>query len=179
MRMSVQSISQLLDKCIFLLNPICFPNSVQLVLEQPCFEKAAQLRWMLVLALTSQGTPILFGLPRIPKKEIHGDKGAAVCSRGSGNKFCLSQKGLPRWLNGKESACQCSRHRRCGFNPWVGKIPWRRKWQPIPVFLPGGSHEQRSLAGCNLKDCKESDTAEQLGTRKTRSLRRSDCPLVT
>ena len=31
---------------------------------------------------------------------------------------------------------QCRRHRRCGFNPWVGKIPWRRKWQPTPVFLP-------------------------------------------
>ena len=39
------------------------------------------------------------------------------------------------------------RRRRCGFDPWVGKIPWRRKWQPIPVFLPGKSHEQRSLAG--------------------------------
>ena len=34
-----------------------------------------------------------------------------------------------------------------GFNPWVGKIPWRRKWQPTPVFLPGNSHGQRSLAG--------------------------------
>ena len=41
-----------------------------------------------------------------------------------------------RWLSGKESACQCRRHR---FNPWVGKIPWRRKWQPTPVFLPGES----------------------------------------
>ena len=37
--------------------------------------------------------------------------------------------------------------RRCGFNPWVGRIPWSRKWQPIPVFLPGKSHEQRSLGG--------------------------------
>ena len=45
---------------------------------------------------------------------------------------------------GKESACQC---RRPGFDPWVGKIPWRRKWQPTPVFLPGESHGQRSLAG--------------------------------
>ena len=45
--------------------------------------------------------------------------------------------GLPRWLSGKESACQCRRYRRCGFDPWVGKSPWRRKWQPIPVFLPG------------------------------------------
>ena len=52
--------------------------------------------------------------------------------------------GLPRWLSGKESACQC---RRCGFNPWAGKIPWKRKWQPTPVFLPGKSYGQRSLAG--------------------------------
>ena len=52
--------------------------------------------------------------------------------------------GLPWWLNGKESACQC---RRFGFSPWVGKIPWRKEWQPTPVFLPGKSHGQRSLAG--------------------------------
>ena len=52
-----------------------------------------------------------------------------------------------RWLNGKESSCQCMRCRRCMFNFWVGKIPWRKKWQPTPVFLPGKSHEQRSLAG--------------------------------
>ena len=51
---------------------------------------------------------------------------------------------LPWWLSGKESACQL---RRCGFNPWVGKIPWRRKWQPTPVFLPGKSHGQGSLVG--------------------------------
>ena len=36
---------------------------------------------------------------------------------------------------------------RCRFNPWVGKIPWRRAWQPTPVFLPGESHGQRSLVG--------------------------------
>ena len=45
---------------------------------------------------------------------------------------------------GKESACQCRRHR---FDPWVRKIPWRRKWRPTPVFLPGKSHGQRSLVG--------------------------------
>ena len=44
---------------------------------------------------------------------------------------------------------QCSRHRRCGFGPWVRKIPWRRAWQPTPVFLPGEAHGQRSLAGCS------------------------------
>ena len=45
--------------------------------------------------------------------------------------------GLPWWLSGKESACQCRRHR---FNPWVRKIPWQRKWKPTPIFLPGKLH---------------------------------------
>ena len=52
--------------------------------------------------------------------------------------------GLPRWLSGKESVCQCRRRR---LDSWVRKIPWRRKWQPTPVFLLAKSHEQRSLAG--------------------------------
>ena len=51
---------------------------------------------------------------------------------------------LPWWLSGKESACQC---RRCRFDPWIGRIPWRRKRQPTPGFLPGKSHGQRSLSG--------------------------------
>jgi len=59
----------------------------------------------------------------------------------------ILQAGLPRWLSGKKSTCQCRRQRRCGFNPWVGKSPWRRKWQPAPVFLPGKFHGQRSLVG--------------------------------
>ena len=42
------------------------------------------------------------------------------------------------------------------FDPWVGKIPWRREWQPDLVFLPGESHGQRSLAGCSPGVCKES-----------------------
>ena len=44
----------------------------------------------------------------------------------------------------------CLECRRCRFDHWVGKIPWRRKWQPIPAFLPGESHGQRSLVGCSL-----------------------------
>ena len=55
--------------------------------------------------------------------------------------------GLPRWLSGKESTCQ---YRRFRFNPWVRKIPWRRKRQPTPVFLPGKPHGQRSLTGYSL-----------------------------
>jgi len=53
--------------------------------------------------------------------------------------------GLPRWLSDKELDCQCSRHKRHGFDPWVGKIPWRRKQQPTLVFLPGKFHRQKSL----------------------------------
>ena len=48
------------------------------------------------------------------------------------------------------------------FYPWVGKIPWRREWQPAPVFLPGESHGQRGLAGYSLWGCRESDTTERL-----------------
>ena len=51
---------------------------------------------------------------------------------------------LPQRLSSKESTCQC---RECGFDPWVRKSPQRRKWQPIPVFLLGKSHGQRSLVG--------------------------------
>ena len=47
-------------------------------------------------------------------------------------------------LKKKESTCQ---YRICGFDPWLGKIPWRRKRQPTPVFLPGEFHGQRSLVG--------------------------------
>ena len=52
--------------------------------------------------------------------------------------------GLPRWLSGKESTCNAG---DSGLIPKAGRFPWRRKWQPTPVFLLGGSHGQRSLVG--------------------------------
>ena len=64
------------------------------------------------------------------------------------------------WSVDEESTCQWRRHRRCRFDPWVEKIPWRRKWQPTPVFLPGKSQGQRSLAGYGSWDHKESDMTE-------------------
>ena len=67
--------------------------------------------------------------------------------------------GLSRWLRGEESTCQC---KGGGFNPWVRKIPWRRKWQFTPVLLPGKSHGQRSLVGCSPWGHKELDTTERL-----------------
>ena len=69
---------------------------------------------------------------------------------------------LPWWFSGKESTCQCRRCRRHGFNPWVRKIPWRRKWQPTPVFLPGKSHGQRNLVVYNPWGHKESDMSEHI-----------------
>ena len=59
-----------------------------------------------------------------------------------------------------ESVCQCKRHRRPWFNPWVRKIPWRRTWQPTLLFFPGKSHGQRSLVGYSPRGHKESDTSE-------------------
>ena len=73
--------------------------------------------------------------------------------------------GLPKWCSTKEFACQFRRCRRRGFSPWVRKIPWRRKWQPTPVFLPGESHEQRSLAGYSPWGGTESDTTESVHTQ--------------
>ena len=60
--------------------------------------------------------------------------------------------------SGKEPSCQCrvkikdnnKRDKRCGFNPWAGKIPWRKAWQTTPVFLLGESHGQGSLEGFQL-----------------------------
>ena len=54
--------------------------------------------------------------------------------------------------------------KRHGFDPWVGKIPWRRKWQPTPVFLPGEFHGQKSLVGHSPWGRKELDTTERLST---------------
>ena len=66
-------------------------------------------------------------------------------------------QGLPWCLSDKESSCQC---RRCGFDPWVRRIPWRRKWQHTSVFLPGKFHGQRSPVGYSPWSRKESDTIE-------------------
>ena len=72
----------------------------------------------------------------------------ALCKEGS-----ISM--LPWWLSGKEPTYQC---RRCWFDTWFRKIPWIRKWQPTPVFLPGKSHGQRSLVGYSPWGLKELDT---------------------
>ena len=66
--------------------------------------------------------------------------------------------GFPGGSDRKESSCNAGD----GFKPWIGKIPWKREWQPTPVFLPGEFGGQRSLTGYSLQGCKESDMTEQL-----------------
>ena len=70
------------------------------------------------------------------------------------------EKGFPGSASGKEPTCQCRRLKRCGFDPWVGKIPQRRAEQPTPVFLCGESQGQGSLAGYDPQGQKESDMTE-------------------
>ena len=74
--------------------------------------------------------------------------------------YVLCMFGFPCGASDKEPACQCRRCKRCTFDPWVEKIPWRRKWQPTPVFLPGKSHGQRSLVGSSPQGFTERDTTE-------------------
>ena len=62
-------------------------------------------------------------------------------------RYCHSLPGFLGGTGGKESTCLCRRCKRRWFDPWVGKIPWRRKWQPTPIFLPGKSHGQRNVVG--------------------------------
>ena len=67
---------------------------------------------------------------------------------------------FPGGASGKELTCQCRRHKRHRFDPWVGKIPWRRARQPTPVFSSGESHGERSLASYSPQHGKESDTTD-------------------
>ena len=83
--------------------------------------------------------------------------------------ICIpSLLGLPKGLSGKASTCQCRSHGE--FSPWIRKIPWRRKWQPAPVFLPGKFRGQRSWAGYNPRGHKESDKPAWLSTHMVPSL---------
>ena len=73
------------------------------------------------------------------------------------NWYCCC--GLPWWIRWQRICLQC---RRLGFDPWVGKILWRREWQPTPGFMPGEVHGQRSLEGYSPWGHKDSETTEQL-----------------
>ena len=73
----------------------------------------------------------------------------------------------------KAPTCQYRRHKRQGLNCWVGKMPRRRKWQPILVFLPGESHGERRLAGYSPRGSKESNMTEVISVQSVQSLSRA------
>ena len=77
-------------------------------------------------------------------------------------KVCMVHMGLSRCNSDKESACQCWRGRRQRFDPWIGKIPLSKKWQPTPVFLPEKFHGQRSLVGFSPWSHRELDMTEHI-----------------
>ena len=76
-------------------------------------------------------------------------------------------QGFPGCASGNEPACQCRRHKRQEFDPWVGKIPWRWAQQPTPVFLPGKSHGQKSLVGYSPQGHSELTELKWLSTYYT------------
>ena len=78
------------------------------------------------------------------------------------NSRCLIARSFPGGTNDKEPACHCRRPMKHRFDPWVGKIPWRRTWRGYspPVFLPGESCGQRSLVGYSPQGRTESDMTE-------------------
>ena len=90
----------------------------------------------------------------------------------------MSHMGFPGSASGEESADRCKRYRRHSFNPWVGKIPWNREWQPTLVFLPGKFHGWRSLAGYCPWGHKGSDTTENTHTYTHTCLVPPDAKLV-
>ena len=111
---------------------------------------------------------LLLGLQTISLKYQYGGPCARLLRKqsASGMLCCTldTKSGLPWWLHGKQPACQRRRCRRRRFDPWVGKIPWRRKWQPTPIFFPGKFHGQRRLVGYCPWDCRELDMTERACT---------------
>ena len=103
-------------------------------------------------------------LPRGNPRCIHWHQHQQSCLDQRKKECPMLDPCASRWCTDKESACQCRRCNRGGFYPWVGKIPWRRAWQPTPVFFAGKSHGQRSLAGYSPRGHKELDRIEQLNT---------------
>ena len=94
-----------------------------------------------------------------PGATVHGVAKSCVYNLATKTQYSITCKStwLPGQLSGNEPTYQC---RRCEFDPWIGKICWRRKWQRTPLFLSEKSHGQRSLTGHRPRSCQESDMTE-------------------
>ena len=82
-------------------------------------------------------------------------------------------KGIPWWLNGKEPLCQRRRCKKHGLDPWIGKIPWRREWPLMPVFLSGEFHGQKSLM-VYIPWVAKSQTQQSMSTMTTKRWKQAD-----
>ena len=94
---------------------------------------------------TRRSRPLRSGLMRSPS-----GKGLGMIKVFGNEMFHTTLLYVKARLSGIKSGHQSRRHKRCRFEPWVGKIPWGSKRQPTPLFLPGKFHGQRSLVGHSL-----------------------------
>ena len=97
---------------------------------------------------------------RIPWMEESGGLQPMGSQSRTSLSLSFSSKGFPSVARGEDPTCQCRRCWRGSFDPWVGKIPWRRAWQPPAGFLPGECHGQRNLVGYSPWGHKELDMTE-------------------
>ena len=94
-----------------------------------------------------------------PRREKSGQEPPTLALESGGSTL---EPMLPRWRGVKKKSlpANAERLKKCGLDSWLSKIPWRKEWQPTPVFLPGGSHGQRSLVGYSPCNSTESDSTE-------------------
>ena len=132
------------------------------VLQKFCKYDMVQENIWIFLAATFQKTPLLKNKTKQTYPYLTYPKNSVCASKLKTETTIISKTGFPAGATGKESPCQCRRHKRHGFNSWVRKIRWRRAWQPPPppVFLSGESHGQRSLEGYSPWGHKESDMTD-------------------
>ena len=128
----------------------------------PWVRKIPLEKWMTIyssiLAWRTPWTEELVGLQCTRPQRVGRDRSNWVCmhkhTHSHTHTLTHTHMGFSGGASGKKPACQCKKCKRCGFNPWVWKIPWRRAWQPTPIFLPGECHGQMSLVGYHPWNCK-------------------------
>ena len=129
---------------------------------------AEQPEFWLLAGIPSRGTERSKEKPYRSQHMADSSPAAAATPHHLCNELSTLQKVLPSFLISFSSLMYIKGgftyiRRRCRFDPWVRKIPWRRKWQPTPVFLPGKFYGQRSLAGYSPWGHRKSDMTEWLG----------------
>ena len=124
----------------------------------------------LPLPLSPKVGPMIL-IPSIAKGILQESLGCGF----PGGKIILDYfSGPPVESSGRDPTCQCRRRRRLGLCPRVGKIPWRREWHPTPVFLPGTSHGQRSLAGYSPRSRQKLDATEHAHANRAKRALKSE-----